>query len=123
MTLFADLSAARQSAPVPRRDSRPEWGTSPAEPSTPPGRHEFGNPKFGAHLLGIGTALCDILDDGFQLKLDISHATHRVADRADVVGHGNCPRSVDGRATTCVFRGNRRIVRQAGGRCNPAAYQ
>jgi hypothetical protein len=85
--------------------ARLEWGTSPAKPPTPPGRHELGHPKFGAPPLGIGTALREALDGGFQLTLDISHTTHRVAGRADGVSHGNCPRSADGQATTLRLSG------------------
>src|SRR4051794_26762641 len=79
--------------------------TSPAEPSTPPGHHELGNPKFGAPPLSIGTTFRDDLDGSFQLKLGISYARRRVTDRDAVVGHGNCPQSADGQATTLHLSG------------------
>src|SRR3954469_12972394 len=78
---------------------------SPAEPATPPGHYELSNPKFGTPPLGIGTAFRDGLDGGFQLKLGISHARHRVANRDAVVGHENRPRSADGQAMTLRLSG------------------
>src|SRR3954468_22553492 len=90
---FAKRRSGRGCAPppLPGRRARCVWSTSPAEPSTPPGHHELGNPKFGAPPLSIGTTFRDDLDGGFRLKLGISHTGRRVADRDAVVGHGNCP--------------------------------
>src|SRR3954464_13054295 len=78
---------------------------SPAEPATPPGHHELSNPKFGTPRVGLGPAFRDGLGGSFQLKLGISHTRRRVADRAAVVDHGNCPQSADGQATTLHLSG------------------
>ena len=106
------LQAAAPSAGAARGAGQ---GTSPAEPSTPPGHHELSNPKFGTPPLSIGTTFRDGLDGGFQLKLGISHARHRVADRDAVVGHENRPRSAEGQATTL------RLSRGTGGLCSRLA--